>query len=190
MEYIIRLGWLLILIPGKVRNETFLHFIKALLNKIVSFPLILLLFLNCFCSPPHEEGPAEVTLKFVNSFVKADTALFYSTVEIDSVVDHMNKIVWQHDDNKYKVREILFFRYAPLKISMSGLQEIKEHPFPFSHFEFDSVERTGSSIRSIVSWRGIYDDSLKILILTVYEKAPGVWKIKAIDFPTVPVSVR
>jgi hypothetical protein len=157
---------------------------STLLNKLVSLFLLLFLFSTFRCSQqPKEEGPLEVTSKLVRSFVTADTALFYSAVEIDSVVDHMNRKVWHNSDNRYVVREILFFKYAPLKISKTGLQKRIDHPFPYSHFEFDSVTSNEESIRYIIKWQEVYDDSLKSLILTLYEKEPNVWKIKAIDFP-------
>jgi hypothetical protein len=102
---------------------------------------------------------------------------------MDSVVKHFNKKPGAENYNSHVVTSVFFFRYAPWKISKKGLQARQDHPFPFSYFELDSVKRNEEAIRATLRWQEIYSDSLKSLILTLYEKEPGVWKVIVIDFP-------
>jgi hypothetical protein len=157
---------------------------KTRLNRMVLFLGMGLLLSHCHISQSSEESPLTVSSKLVRSFVTDDTTLFYSAVEMDSVVKHFNKKPGAENYNSHAVTSVFFFRYAPWKISQKGLQERKDHPFPFSHFELDNINRDEGAIRATLRWQEIHSDSLKSLILNLYEKEPRVWKIKAIDFPT------
>lgn len=159
---------------------------KKKLNRQAPFFVIIVLLSACSFSPSSDESPLMVTSNFARSFVTDDTTLFYSTVEIDSVVNYINNNIKYHRDRSYSiydVRIILFFRFAPWKITPEGLQARKDHPFPFSYFELDSITRNEGTIRTTLQWSVMRSDYRNSLILTLFEKDPGVWKIKAIDFP-------
>ncbi len=154
--------------------------------------VVLIACSKCNNKPVIDESPVAITHKLIKSFVISDTTLFYAAVDIDSLVDHMNKKVWQKRYDLYSVRRILFFKCGPFKLSEGQLEAAKNHPFPFSHFELSQIKSNEGVIHATVVWEEIYyqkynekyRDPLKSLFITLYEKQQGVWKIKAIDFPS------
>jgi hypothetical protein len=163
-----------------------------MLVSIVTVAVIVALCSNCQKTETIDEGPLSVTQKLIKSFTTSDTMLFYSAIENDSVVNYMNSKVWHKNENIYSVRKILFFRYAPFKLAEKERLLVKGHPFPFSHFELGRIKRNEGTIEATVRWGEIYNEKynepFKSLILTLYEKQVGSWKIKAIDFPADSVT--
>jgi hypothetical protein len=139
-----------------------------------------------------DESPVAITYKLIKSFVINDTTLFYAAVDVDSLVHHMNKKVGYENYDPYSVRRVLFFKCGPFKLPEGQLEAAKNHSFPFSHFELNQIKSNKGVIHATVTWEEIYyqkynekyHDPLKRLHVTLYEQQRGVWKIKAIDFPS------
>lgn len=154
---------------------------KILFFKGGRFFIIGILFISCQRSNQLDTGPLVVTSQFLKSFITADTVLFYSTIERDSVVNYAHKEIFSKNENIYDVRRILFFKYAYLKTSEDRRQELIKDPFPFARLEFKDVRKDGGNIKTIIVWQGKYDITQQSLIVTLFDKGNGNWKIKKID---------
>jgi hypothetical protein len=159
------------------------NLVGSFIRKSILLFCLVVVFTACNFTNEGPSTPLSVGYDFVKSFATSDSVLFFSSIDSDSVLSDFNKKrdKKEKEMKDYHLMAVLSLRYGIGKMPDDKREELKADVFALSYFEMRILERKPGIIKARLGWAYIHHDVVDKVIVNLYEKKTGVWKIYKIE---------